>query len=132
VDAQRVTVTGEPSALPDRVAPPAPTLGPPAAPAHLALVKRKCTAVLAEKPPFPIVGYDIEFRLTWEDRSNNEAGFYLYRDFDRVGEYPPNTTQTSDTFTVRSGGKGWYYYVVAFNAAGETQSEPLSLGNPCY
>jgi uncharacterized protein YgiM (DUF1202 family) len=132
VQAQLVTVAGDTSSLTDIVPPPVPTLGPPAAPANLARARGTCTPVYTKVAPIYILKYEIEYLLTWVDMSNNEDGFYVYRDNDRVGEMAANTTQLTDTFTVRSGGKAFNYYVVAYNAAGETQGEALLIATPCH
>jgi uncharacterized protein YgiM (DUF1202 family) len=128
VDASAVTVEGDAATLAERVPPPAPTPSAPAAPTGLAMTRRSCTRVMVGGVP----KYEIEFTITWQDMSNNEDGFYLYRDNNRVGELPPNATQMSDTYIVRTGGKTIVYYVVAYNSLGQSQSEILSLANPCF
>ena len=100
----------------------------PVAPTGLQMTHRSCKSILIKGKP----GYEIEFTLTWQVGSNNEDGFYVYRDNDKVGELPPGSTQMIDTFTIRTGGKAFAYYVVAYNSLGQAQSQPLSLANPCF
>ena len=132
VDSQFVTVTGDTSTVAEIVPPAVPTLGPPAAPVSLVKQFGTCTPIYTTKPPIYITKYEIEYFLTWVDNSNNEDGFYVYRDSNRVAELAANVTQLTDTFTVRSGGKAFYYYVVAYNSLGQTESAGLSIATPCH
>ena len=81
-------------------------------------------------------GYCWDVELTWQDNSNNEDGFYIYRktgdqfiQFDYVG---PNITTYLDAELFC--GELWCYRVSAYNSGGES---PLSLSDcswtlPCY
>ena len=64
--------------------------------------------------------------LKWEDTSDNEDGFRIYRltskDTKRVGEVGPNVTSYIDKDAV----KGSCYVVSAFNAAGESSPSNVS------
>jgi hypothetical protein len=131
VDALLVTVSGATAYLPDFALPPIPVTGPPTVPVNLTRVSGTCTPVSAKAASSYVIKYKIEYLLTWADTSNNEDGFYVYRDFKRVAEVPANTTQLIDTFIIRSGGSIFYYYVVAYNSAGQTQGETLWLATPC-
>jgi hypothetical protein len=62
-------------------------------------------------------------RLAWADNSDNEDGFRVYRSVDggafaALPDLPANTTTFTDTGS--SGGHHYSYYVVAFNADGES------------
>lgn len=69
---------------------------------------------------------NIQVSLEWIDRSNNETGFRVYRDNVQVVELPTNTTTYTDLFT-GSTTVPYSYRVSAFNAAGETQGEPITF-----
>ena len=60
-------------------------------------------------------------RLSWEDNSNNEEGFRIYKitgeNKTRIAEVGPNIT----TYIDEDAGDGSCYVVTAFNAAGESQ-----------
>lgn len=58
----------------------------------------------------------VNITLNWADRSNDEAGFRIYRDGKKVGEVGAGTTSYSEIVP----GVGTYQYTVAaFNATGE-------------
>ncbi len=64
--------------------------------------------------------------LGWEDKSNNEDGFYVYRSDDGgetysdIAKLKPNTTSYSDTGLSHS--TTYYYGVAAFNDIGSSES----------
>ncbi|HEU5015105.1 MAG TPA: Ig-like domain-containing protein [Roseiflexaceae bacterium] len=75
--------------------------------------------------------------LQWQDKSNNEDGFHIYRwrgedlSWLLIGTVAANQTSFSD---INVGcGSDYAYYVVAFNAAGESEAEPwITAGTyPC-
>jgi len=59
-----------------------------------------------------------QIRLSWQDNSDNEDGFRVYRNGELVAELNPNTTVYTDTDL--SGGTGYNYRVSSFNQSGET------------
>ncbi len=68
-----------------------------------------------------------QITLQWQDTLTNETGYRIYRSnntegpFDQVGnDLPINTTQFADTALI--GNKRYYYQVVAFNSAGESDA----------
>jgi len=121
--------TFTPTAAPTLV-PLTPTYGPPAAVMNLFVKKTKCIVYKPTKA-MPYYHADILFVLAWEDVSDNEDGFWLYRDGNRVAELPPNTTVYNDVFTPRKPGRTSTYFIVAYNSAGETKGEVESFANPC-
>jgi len=112
------------------IVPPTPTFGPPAAVANFYVKKTKCLLFKHTSTP-PFYRVEIWFKLGWQDMSDNEDGFWLYRDGSRVAELPPNTIEYIDIFELVKGGRTSTYYVVAYNSAGQTKSELLSHPNPC-
>ncbi len=123
---EQVNVAGEISALPIVMPPATPTLSLPAAPTDLKPDRIVCWYTKARGK----VEYIIEFHLSWRDRSNNEDGFRIYRDGNLIAEVPANTTKLVDMFTVNWGNKPFFYYVVAYNSAGETKGEASAFGLP--
>ncbi|MGH9785058.1 MAG: choice-of-anchor Q domain-containing protein [Terriglobia bacterium] len=62
-------------------------------------------------------GYQVT--ITWNDNSNNEQGFRVYRNGSLIATLGPNV----EVFVDNPGGSGPYtYYVVAFNSSGQAQS----------
>jgi len=120
---QDVTTEGEFAAVPNIAPPPAPTPGPPIAPVNLQTIESACSV---NKPPNRPTSYTNQFHLAWQDMSNNEDGFRVYRDGNLVAEVPANKTDVIDDLTARNN-RPHYYYVVAYNAVGESKSEPIAL-----
>ncbi|MBV6396194.1 MAG: hypothetical protein HFACDABA_01787 [Anaerolineales bacterium] len=127
------SLTPQPSFTPTEtptIIPPTPTFGPPAPVADFYVKKSKC---ILFKPTLKNPSYRVEiwFKLAWRDMSENEDGFWLYRDGNRVAELPQNTVEHIDIFELVKGGRTSTYYVVAHNSAGQTKGELLSYPNPC-
>jgi hypothetical protein len=66
--------------------------------------------------------------LSWNDRSNNEDGFRIYRNGSLIATVGANTTSYSDT-TVRPRTR-YCYQVAAYNAAGEARSSRVCTTTP--
>ncbi len=67
--------------------------------------------------------------ITWTDNSDNESGFRIERavlpgEYSAIGTTPANATEYSDDTT--DWGVTYSYRVVAFNAAGDAASDPVS------
>lgn len=116
--------------LPAVLVSPTPTFGPPAAVMNFYVKKAKCL-MFKPTPQNPVYRFEIWYKLAWEDRSDNEDGFWLYRDGNRVAELPSNTIEYMDIFELVKGGRNSTYYVVAYNSAGQTKGDLLSYPNPC-
>jgi fibronectin type 3 domain-containing protein len=70
-----------------------------------------------------------EIKLTWEDNSDKEDGFRIYRNGKGIAELDPNTTSYVDTGL--TGGTAYTYKVSSFNEAGESAfSSGLSVNTP--
>jgi len=61
-----------------------------------------------------------EVRLTWSDTSDNEDGFRIYRDGDKIAELDPDTTSYVDTELKE--GTIYTYRVSSYKEAGESSS----------
>lgn len=110
--------------------PPTATFGPPAPVQNFYVKKARCM-LFKPTPGNPTYRVELWYKLGWQDMSENEDGFWLYRDGNRVAELPANTTEYIDIFELVKGGRMSTYYIVAFNSAGETKSNVLSHPNPC-
>jgi hypothetical protein len=109
--------TSEPSAPP-----PTPTPGPPYAPINLEVLIVTCYRDKSVEPS----RFFSQFHLYWQDLSNNEDGFHVYRDGNLVAEVPADKTEVVDSFDTKNS-IPHTYYVVAYNAIGETKSERVSI-----
>lgn len=58
----------------------------------------------------------VNITLTWKDRSDNEAGFRIYRDGTKLTDLPSGSTTYDD---VLSAPGSYVYTVAAFNSSGE-------------
>ena len=77
------------------------------------------------KPPssmFASINYRT-IELRWEDNSNNEDGFEIYRNGKYLTQVPPNTTRYKDEWVDLA--KSYEYQVYAFNSHG--RSDPVTL-----
>ena len=122
VSNEQVSTIGDVSGLPVVTPPSTPAPVPPASPAHVRLLNKKCSVDNSTKP----IKYVNEFRLTWVDMSNNEDGFRIYRDGDLVAEVSANVTDVIDV-VIRRNKRVYNYYVVAYNEAGESKSDTIAL-----
>ncbi|MCF7891201.1 fibronectin type III domain-containing protein [Candidatus Bipolaricaulota bacterium] len=59
-----------------------------------------------------------EVKLTWKDNSDNEDGFRIYRNGEKIAELDPNTTTYTDSGL--TGDTEYIYKVSSFNKAGES------------
>jgi len=91
--------------------PPTPTSAPalPNAPSSLAAIEQQCNSN---------DGYIVQ--LTWKDNATNEAGYRVYHSDNLIDTIEANATQYT-TGDLGTGGVQTFY-VVAFNAAGNAQS----------
>ncbi len=70
-----------------------------------------------------------EVRLTWRDNSDNEDGFRIYRNGDRVAEVGSNTTSYVDTGL--SENTSYTYRVSSYNESGESsRSSRMNVTTP--
>ena len=120
---QGVIPQGDYAALPAVEPPPIPTPAAPVAPEHLEVLIVACTKDKSRKPS----KFVNQFHLYWQDLSNNEDGFRVYRDGSLIAELPADKTEVIDQ-TVTQNLRTHYYYVVAYNDVGEAKSEGVGIG----
>jgi|GEM_PF-3841147 len=74
--------------------------------------------------------------LTWQDNSNNEDGFYIYRlnggahDFSRIATIAANNAHAALTWTDQPISGDYQYYVAAYDWAGESASRIVAVNIP--
>ena len=122
---QYATVTGNTAGLPEYTPPPTPTPtitptptftptpSPPNAPANINVAKA-CTPLVL--PQFLLVSI-----ITWEDKSNDETGFKVYRDGILLTTVGPNVTIWNDTIPINMS-IPVVYGVEAVNATGTSSN----------
>jgi hypothetical protein len=72
-------------------------------------------------------GNNMTMNLTWSDRSNNEAGYKVYRDNQVIATLAPNSTHYEDIAFVAMG-ETLSYFVEAFNTGWQASSSTLAYG----
>ena len=65
--------------------------------------------------------------LAWNDRSNSEDGYRVYRDQQLIATLPPNSTSYVDVAFVATG-KTLSYSVEAFNQDWQVSGNTISYG----
>lgn len=130
---ENATVTaGEVSVLPLVIPPATPTLGPPAAPSEL-VVANVCHVNQIPSRHLDRAG----FVLTWNDNSNNEDGFIVYKDDREVKRLPSNSIEFKDDanlagpFRMQYSGPLMIYSVAAFNSAGVSNMIQIKVQIKC-
>ncbi len=84
---------------------------------------RNCTVTLISIPQYPSnlstdVLHSNRIKVSWQDNSDNEDGFRIYRNGNKIATVGPNTTSYTDTGL--SPGTSYSYAVTAFNDSGES------------
>lgn len=64
--------------------------------------------------------------LKWNDRSEGESGYRIYRNDEQVTELPPNSSTYSEVITVEAG-ETITYRIEVFSSAGASSSSPISF-----
>lgn len=70
-----------------------------------------------------------DITLSWSDNANNESGYRIIRDGDKVAELPANSTYFAETIDLLSG-KTVGYQIQAYNQSGESNSPTASMTCP--
>lgn len=115
-----VEVTGSYWVVPSVTPPPTATLAPPNAPSFQNW-DYTCS--------FNGTNNDLNVLLEWADRSNNEAGFRVYRDGGLIADLPAGSTTYADSVDVNSG-QNTSYRVEAHNVTGSASTSAISIACP--
>ena len=70
-----------------------------------------------------------DITLTWNDNANNESGYRIVRNGEKVAELPANSTYFAETIDLLSG-QNVEYQIQAYNQAGETNSPTAKITCP--
>ena len=73
------------------------------------------------------VGGTMTMHLAWNDRSNSEDGYKVYRDQQVIAALPPNSTSYLDVAFVATG-KKLSYSVEAFNQDWQASTSTITYG----
>jgi hypothetical protein len=119
---QGVIAQGEAASVPEVEAPPVPTPAIPSAPVNLEVIGVTCTVDKSVDP----AKFVNQFHLYWQDLSNNEAGFRVYRDGDLIANLSADETDFIDEI-VSPNNNPHFYYIIAYNEVGEAKSELVSM-----
>jgi hypothetical protein len=119
---QGVIPSGEIAEIPEVEPPPIPTPAPPMAPTNLEVRIVSCYRDKSVEPS----RFLSQFHLYWQDLSNNEAGFHVYRDGNLIAELTADETEVVDSLNTKNP-LPHNYYVVAYNDAGEAESEIVTI-----
>jgi hypothetical protein len=76
---------------------------------------------------FIVGGGTMTMHLAWNDRSNSEDGYKVYRDQQIVATLPPNSTSYVDVAFVATG-KTLSYSVEAFNKDWQVSGNTITYG----
>ncbi|RJP51017.1 MAG: hypothetical protein C4583_09490 [Anaerolineaceae bacterium] len=76
---------------------------------------------------FSAGGGTMTMELTWDDRSENEEGYTVYRDEQAIATLAPNSTYYVDVAFVAKG-KALSYFVEAFNTEWRASSSTITYG----
>ena len=76
---------------------------------------------------FTVDGDTMTMHLAWNDRSNSEDGYKVYRDQQVIATLPPNSTSYVDVAFVATG-KTLSYSVEAFNQDWQVSGNTISYG----
>lgn len=114
VSGEFVTPSGSIAAVPTVTAPPTPQGE---APPDVSLQQWNVSCNYATN--------DAAVYIRWSDKED-ELGYRVVRNNEQVAELPANSTEFTETITLLSG-QSVGYYVVAFNAIGDTSSKSITL-----
>jgi len=125
---QYATVSGNTANLPEYPVPPTPTPSPtptlaPPAPVNNLTVNKVCILAI------PGV-YNYTGDLNWEDKSDNEDGFNIYRQDVLLTSVPANTTSYPIHAIPLAAGTPLKFGVEAFNAAGKAAIKEVTFSCP--
>jgi hypothetical protein len=125
---QYATVSGNTAGLPEYPTPPTPTPSPtptlaPPAPVNNPTVTKACILVVPGL-------YNYTGTLNWEDKSDNEDGFNIYRNNALLTSVPANTTSYPIPPLPLAAGTPLKFGVESFNAAGKADIKEVTFTCP--
>jgi hypothetical protein len=125
---QYATVSGNTAGLPEYPTPPTPTPSPtptlaPPAPVNNPTVTKVCILVVPGL-------YNYTGVLNWEDKSDNEDGFNIYRNNALLTSVPANTTSYPIPPLPLAAGTPLKFGVESFNAAGKAAIKEVTYTCP--
>ena len=132
---QYATIIGNTDNLPEMIPPPVPptavpVVSVPAMPKSLGL---SCSSVSTSHKvgQLYILSAEWTVNLTWKDNSDNEDGFYVYKDGSTVATLGANSTSYTDQFGVMTlliqGSNDHTYGVAAYNSSGTSGAKTVDL-----
>lgn len=130
---QYATVIGDTNSLPEGVPPPLPptATSAPTAPNPPKGVHLSCTSVNKSKKVgnLFLISFEWTVKVKWTDNSDNESGFYVYKDGSIVATLPVNSTSYTDVFTVALliNPPTHTYGVASFNSYGTSAIKDVEL-----
>ena len=132
---QYAMVSGDTDGLPEMVPPPPPPTPTPVptapnAPKGLSL---NCVSVNNSHKVgnFWLFGWKWTVTFSWKDNSNNENGFYVYKNGSLLATLGANSTHYTDQFNVNLifNGTTWDYGVASFNNYGSSVIKDITLAH---
>lgn len=109
-----VTPSGNIAVAPTVTAPPTPQTG---APENVSLQQWNVSCNYATN--------EADIYIRWTDK-DNESGYRVFRNNELAAELPANSAEFTETITLLAG-QSVGYYIVAFNAVGDTNSKTITL-----
>jgi hypothetical protein len=113
------TPVGSFAAVPTVTAPPTPNGGAPKA----ATFPKNGWAFFCYPPS------QADITLSWSDNAENESGYRILRNGDKVAELPANSSYFAETIDLRSGQSAGYQ-IQAYNESGESNSPVANITCP--
>jgi hypothetical protein len=130
---QYATIVGDTSGLPEMVPPPLPPTPTPVPSAPSAPKNLSLSCVSANNSHkvgnFWIISYQWTVTFSWKDTSNDEDGFYVYKNGSLLATLGANSNSYTDKFNVGLilTGTTWDYGVAAFNKYGSSVTKDIKL-----
>lgn len=130
---QYATIVGETGGLPEMTPPPLPPTPTPVPTAPNAPKNLNLTCSSANNSHkignLWLISYLWTVNLTWKDNSNDEDGFYVYKNGSLLATLGANTNAYTDQFDVGLilSGTTWQYGVASFNKYGSSVTKEVTL-----
>jgi hypothetical protein len=115
------------------VPPPTPTPTAPTAPTHVTF-NIDCEWRFEWRGYYrrPLSNWAVTITLTWDDQADDEIGYEIFRNGQKVETLAANTTKYSDFYSSKSNIKGTNLYTIqAFNQVGPSTPVDISVDYIC-